>query len=446
MSFLLFPAFADADTGVSDISFSVCSRVEEGRVVFYPSLEEAFEAAAGISVDNPDEITLLTDIVLDSPLIVAEGKHVRLAVGGDRMIQRGRGNLEYPLFWVSGDHASLSLGRADRGGLIIDGGFLNTPAIEALAPLVAVSGQYSRLIMYDGVTLQNNCNVSGGDGTSSYKNGSGVYIRTDEGNFENQAEFRMKGGIIQGNTNNTQNPVPCGGGVYISGFGVFTMEGGVIQDNTAYRAGGGFHTGSRGSFYKTGGVIYGTDAPAGYQNRAVNGAGDPRFYGHALSVALVDEPMAQLRDGTVGEADVLSYTGSATANGVFGTDEEWGVPAELVRIGFAPLLFAVSGIAAVFAVLAFALVLIKLRRARASSVSNSDNNLSENSFGSLSPREKEIFDMLLTDTAVKGIAFALGLSYSGVNFHIKNIYRKLGIQSRTELLVKYKRTDITAGL
>jgi DNA-binding CsgD family transcriptional regulator len=57
----------------------------------------------------------------------------------------------------------------------------------------------------------------------------------------------------------------------------------------------------------------------------------------------------------------------------------------------------------------------------------------------LSPREKEIFYLLLTDISINEIAQKLQISYSGVNFHIQNLYNKLGIQSRTELLVKYRK-------
>jgi len=61
------------------------------------------------------------------------------------------------------------------------------------------------------------------------------------------------------------------------------------------------------------------------------------------------------------------------------------------------------------------------------------------SFGltNLTAREMEIYNLLLTDLPTKQIADKLGLSYSGVNFHIQNLYRKLSIQSRTELLTKF---------
>jgi DNA-binding CsgD family transcriptional regulator len=61
------------------------------------------------------------------------------------------------------------------------------------------------------------------------------------------------------------------------------------------------------------------------------------------------------------------------------------------------------------------------------------------SFGltNLTAREIEIYNLLLTNLSVKEIAHKLNKSYSGVNFHIQNLYRKLGIQSRTELLTKF---------
>jgi DNA-binding CsgD family transcriptional regulator len=55
----------------------------------------------------------------------------------------------------------------------------------------------------------------------------------------------------------------------------------------------------------------------------------------------------------------------------------------------------------------------------------------------LSPREKEIFTLLLTEVSRKEIAETLKLSIFSVDFHSKNLYRKLGIQSRVELLSKY---------
>ena len=55
----------------------------------------------------------------------------------------------------------------------------------------------------------------------------------------------------------------------------------------------------------------------------------------------------------------------------------------------------------------------------------------------LTPREQELLTMLLTGLAPKEIAYTLKISNNTVNFHQKNLYRKLGIQSRAELFAKY---------
>jgi DNA-binding CsgD family transcriptional regulator len=55
----------------------------------------------------------------------------------------------------------------------------------------------------------------------------------------------------------------------------------------------------------------------------------------------------------------------------------------------------------------------------------------------LSPREREIFALLLKNCTLRQISSDLNISYNTVNTHNKNIYRKLGITSRGELLLKY---------
>ena len=57
---------------------------------------------------------------------------------------------------------------------------------------------------------------------------------------------------------------------------------------------------------------------------------------------------------------------------------------------------------------------------------------------SLSNRELEVFAQLLTDKTQLQIAQTLFITHSSVHFHCKNIYRKLEITSRRQLLVKYK--------
>lgn len=57
---------------------------------------------------------------------------------------------------------------------------------------------------------------------------------------------------------------------------------------------------------------------------------------------------------------------------------------------------------------------------------------------SLSRRELEVFAHLLTDKTQAQIAEDLFITHSSVHFHCKNIYRKLGIKSRKQILIRYK--------
>ena len=56
----------------------------------------------------------------------------------------------------------------------------------------------------------------------------------------------------------------------------------------------------------------------------------------------------------------------------------------------------------------------------------------------LSRRELEVFAHLLTDKTQAQIAEELFITHSSVHFHCKNIYKKLKINSRRQLLIKYK--------
>jgi DNA-binding CsgD family transcriptional regulator len=239
----------------------------------------------------------------------------------------------------------------------------------------------------------------------------------------------MRGGVIRGNTNNVQTPLALGGGVYIAGFAIFTMEGGVIMNNTARIMGGGFHTGSRGSFRKTGGIIYGANAPVGYRNTAMEGIGSPRVFAHALSVAIIDHPTFQFRNDTVGEDDHLSYIGSPDSNGIFGEGDRWDTPGTTVS-----RYWLFIAIAIVILALSLTVFLFFRKRSKITSAEADPLDLSK-----LTSQEKKVLDLLLTDHSIKMIADTLKITYAGVTFHSNKIYRKLNVQNRTELLVKYKK-------
>lgn len=55
----------------------------------------------------------------------------------------------------------------------------------------------------------------------------------------------------------------------------------------------------------------------------------------------------------------------------------------------------------------------------------------------LTPREKQVFYMLLEGMKAKEIAFKASISVSGVNYFIKRIYRKLNVNTKTELVIRY---------
>ena len=57
----------------------------------------------------------------------------------------------------------------------------------------------------------------------------------------------------------------------------------------------------------------------------------------------------------------------------------------------------------------------------------------------LSPREREILELLSEGAAYKEIAGTLGLSIHTIRMHIRGIYRKLHVHSRGEVVAKYMR-------
>lgn len=62
--------------------------------------------------------------------------------------------------------------------------------------------------------------------------------------------------------------------------------------------------------------------------------------------------------------------------------------------------------------------------------------------GSLSRREKEVVTLLLQGKSNKQIALSLDVSERTVEFHLKNIYAKLQVNSRVELILKLGKTTV----
>ena len=57
----------------------------------------------------------------------------------------------------------------------------------------------------------------------------------------------------------------------------------------------------------------------------------------------------------------------------------------------------------------------------------------------LTPRETSIVEMVLRGHSSEAIALRLGISTGTVKVHRRNVYRKLGISSQTQLLSVYLR-------
>lgn len=56
----------------------------------------------------------------------------------------------------------------------------------------------------------------------------------------------------------------------------------------------------------------------------------------------------------------------------------------------------------------------------------------------LTQREQDVFRLLLEGYTLRETADRLGVKYSTANSHMTAIYKKLGINSRAELIIQYR--------
>jgi hypothetical protein len=147
--------------------------------------------------------------------------------------------------------------------------------------------------------------------------GGGVLVNTG-------ASFTMQGGKISGNTT-ISNSYAYGGGVYVFyNNGTFIMEGGEISGNTAisnglngaYAYGGGVYVREGGSFRKTGGSIYGSDA----DNSLKNTADSANPYGHAVWYT---KDSGYYRDTTLNTGDNIRTDTLPTDPGAANSEGNW---------------------------------------------------------------------------------------------------------------------------
>jgi DNA-binding NarL/FixJ family response regulator len=55
----------------------------------------------------------------------------------------------------------------------------------------------------------------------------------------------------------------------------------------------------------------------------------------------------------------------------------------------------------------------------------------------LTPREREVLEQLALGNRYKEISDKLGISLDGIRFHVRGVYNKLHVHSRTEAVLKY---------
>ena len=60
----------------------------------------------------------------------------------------------------------------------------------------------------------------------------------------------------------------------------------------------------------------------------------------------------------------------------------------------------------------------------------------------LTKREKEVFNLLITNMTTKDIANELGISEKTVRNHISNTMQKLGVKGRSQAVVELLRMNI----
>jgi DNA-binding NarL/FixJ family response regulator len=68
------------------------------------------------------------------------------------------------------------------------------------------------------------------------------------------------------------------------------------------------------------------------------------------------------------------------------------------------------------------------------------SKMSENS--QFSEREKEVTELLLQGKSNKQIALALGISASTVEYHLRNIYKKLQVNSKMEAVLRLGKSTV----
>ena len=199
--------------------------------------------------------------------------------------------------------------------LFIDSADLTLEGIPNNNQAIIYVGYNAKLELLDGVIRGNtNTNTNGAGGISSsgdfvMSGGiiSGNTVQSDNGGgggVSSSGNFIMSGGIIRGNI--CTGSFSGGGGVFSSGD--FVMSGGIISGNTVQSDNGGGVYAFGGSFSKTGGIIYGTDA-VNIEDKNVAGS---NTQGHAAYYYYTT--IGYYHNSTLSEYDNLSTSDTLPVN------------------------------------------------------------------------------------------------------------------------------------
>jgi|GEM_PF-2471044 RNA polymerase sigma factor (sigma-70 family) len=71
--------------------------------------------------------------------------------------------------------------------------------------------------------------------------------------------------------------------------------------------------------------------------------------------------------------------------------------------------------------------------------SEEERQQAQSRIAQLTAKEKLVFDFLVEGYTIKEIAKRLGISYSTVNTHMNAVYRKLGVNTRSQLIICYRQ-------
>jgi hypothetical protein len=257
---------------------------------------KSFEISAKLLTGMTDEVKAKTDLSLYNGKSVVEvkdiaeaskwiSKNVRkggtytIVLGTDQLVENlsfGYGSKDVTvIFATAGDEKTVKQSSNPKYPLIMVNGKATTFTLEE-GVILSGNNEESLVKVKKGAFVMNGGTITGGNrGVYIFKDGSfvmngGVITgNTNGGGVLSSGTFTMTGGAITGNT--ATGVMFGGGGVYFTKK-TFIMKGGVISGNTADNGGGVYgHIKESGGFTKSGGIIYGSNAPEELANKALGG-------------------------------------------------------------------------------------------------------------------------------------------------------------------------------